>query len=122
MLGTGAQEAHIIARVGDAATSAAISADAIPDPAQNVLDHLPGGQTTADTILGSAQAWGGSQTIAIGSGLVATGGAVASTGGVLLAGYGGWEIGQGLNRLYKAFSGQMLGEDIYDWLHPNPCN
>ncbi|MBW1821317.1 MAG: hypothetical protein JRI92_06060, partial [Deltaproteobacteria bacterium] len=119
--GTGAQEAHIASRVGDAMTSASITAGAIPDPGSRVSDFIPGGKTTVDASLGSAQVWGGGQTIALGSGLVLTGGAIASTGGLALAGWGGWEIGQGFNQLWKAFSGQLPGEDIYDWFHPDPC-
>ena len=119
--GTGAQEAHIASRVGDAMTSAGITAGTIPDPGSRVSDFIPGGKTTVDASLGSAQVWGGGQTIALGSGLVLSGGAIASTGGLALAGWGGWEIGQGFNQLWKAFSGQLSGEDIYDWLHPDPC-
>ena len=44
---------------------------------------------------------------------------------VALAGLGGVEIGLGFNNLYERISGQSLGEDIYDWLHPvekrGPC-
>lgn len=64
---------------------------------------------------------GGGQTIALGSGLVLAGGAITSTGGLALIGWGGWEIGQGFNRLWEVFSGQPLGADIYDLLHPDPC-
>ena len=118
LLGIGGQEAKIAANVGDALTSAGITAGAVPNPGQQVVEYIPGGKTAIDATMGSAQVWGGGQTVAIGSGLVLTGGAVASTGGFALAGLGGWEIGQGFNRLWEAFSGQSLGEDIYDWFHP----
>ncbi|OGP50208.1 MAG: hypothetical protein A2Y79_07835 [Deltaproteobacteria bacterium RBG_13_43_22] len=36
-----------------------------------------------------------------------------------LAGLGGWEIGTAFNRIWERISGQSLGADIYDWLHPN---
>jgi len=108
LVGAGAQEAAIAARVGDAATSAAITAGAIPSL---------GGGRTIETALGASQVQGGGQTIAIASGLVASGGALATTGGLGMALFGGWEIGQGLNRLWEITSGQSLGEDIYEWVH-----
>ena len=121
LFGTGAQEAHIAARVGDVMTSAGITAGAIPDPGEKVVGYIPGGKTTIETTIGYAQIWGGGQTIALGSGLVLAGGAITSTGGLALIGWGGWEIGQGFNRLWEVFSGQPLGADIYDLLHPDPC-
>ena len=111
-----------IARVScHAMTAAGISAGAIPSPGEEITSSIPGGESTVGTVFGSAQAYGGGQTIALGYGLVFTGGAVATTGGFALAGWGGWEIGQGFNRLWESFSGQSLGEDIYEWSHPNPC-
>jgi len=119
--GTGPQEAKIAANVGDALTSAGITAGTVPDPGEKLIQFVPGGKTTLDASFGSAQIWGGGQTVAIGSGLLLTGGSIASTGGLALAGWGGWEIGQGLTRLWEAFSGQPLGADIYDWLHGDAC-
>ncbi|MBA4392195.1 MAG: hypothetical protein C0407_01450, partial [Desulfobacca sp.] len=38
---------------------------------------------------------------------------------IFLAGLGGWEVGSAFNRIWDRISGQPLGADIYDWLHPN---
>ena len=121
--GVAAQESALVAKAGDALTGLAISAGFIPSAEQIIPGASSKLKNSIAFVLASAEVWGGYQTLGIAYGLVLAGGSFAPAVGIVGAGIGGWFIGEGFTELWKAFSGQELGEDIYDWLHPTkPCS
>jgi len=110
VMGSSAEGAYVAGKVADSAIGIGISANV-----------LPSGLTEAMGATGPAlQVAGGAQTFGLGT-LIA-GASSSAALPVALAGLGGVEIGLGVNSLYEYISGQPLGADIYDWLHPEkPC-
>ena len=114
LLGRTAQEAAIAGKAADSLVAISIEMTGVSKNIPNVLGY------TGDVL----QAVGGAQTISL-AGLVATYSSITPAAPVVLAGAGGAELGFAFNNAYQRWRGQSLGEDIYDWLHPeqkdNPC-
>jgi len=63
---------------------------------------------------------GGLSADTVGTGTLVVG--TYTVAGVGIAGVGGLIVGHGIDRLWNDVSGQSLGADIYDFLHPlEPC-
>ena len=114
VVGATAQEAAVAGKIADAVIGATIGfkGDIIPQSVKN----------TMGVALTALQAWGAWQTASLA--LLSVGSApVALPLG--LAGLAGIEVGLLFNDIYERISGQALGADIYDWLHPprkdGPC-
>lgn len=109
-MGKTAQESHVVGKMGDALMSVGIEASG-----GITIDYSQKVGIAVDAL----QAYGGAQTIGIGT--VMAGYTSATALPVVLVGIGGAEIGSAFNHLYERLSGQSLGEDIYDWLHDEEC-
>jgi hypothetical protein len=104
-VGYTAEGAYVAGKVADSALGIGASANV-----------LPGG--LSEGVAGSAlQMVGGAQTFGLGTFIAGASSSAALP--VALAGLAGVEIGLGFNSLYEYISGQPLGADIYDWLHPD---
>jgi len=113
IVGASAQEAGIAGKVADSVIGSAIGLKGIPG---NVSKAARGALT-------ALEGWGAWQTATL---AILSIGAAPAWVPVALAGLAGVETGLFFNDLYRYFSGQMLGEDIYDWFHPevrkeSPC-
>ncbi len=113
IVGATAEGAYLAGKVADAGVSVGIAAGALPQEVVNAIGVGAEGLQIA----------GGVQSISLGAIVAGASSSVALP--LILAGAGGGEIGFGINSLYERISGQSLGADIYDWLHPakeaNPC-
>lgn len=119
IMGRSAQEIAVAGRASDSAVSIAIeSTGGVPIDAPKTFGYIGD----------SLQAFGGIQSVGLGTGIVvsASSAAVAPVvfaGGIVFV--GGLEIGFAFSHSYERWRGQSLGEDIYDWLHPEesyrPC-
>jgi len=115
IVGRTAQEAAIVGKAGDSIVSLGIeSGGGVPVTAPNYIGY------TGDAL----QAFGGAQTIGLAS-VVAGYSSVSPVAPLTLSFVGGLEIGFAFNHFYERLSGQPLGADIYDLLHPQegkgPC-
>jgi RHS repeat-associated protein len=114
ILGRTAQEAAIAGKAADSFVGVAIEMTGISKKVPNVLGY------TGDAL----QAIGGVQSVSL-AGIVASYSSVTPAAPAVLAYLGGAELGFAFNNFYERFRGQSLGEDIYDWFHPNrednPC-
>jgi len=111
IVGSTAQEIAIAGKVADSAVAVGIEMSGISENVPDVLGY------TGDAL----QAVGGAQTLTL-AGAMATYSSVTPIAPLVLAGLGGAEIGFAFNHFYERISGQSLGEDIYDWLHPEDKN
>jgi hypothetical protein len=115
LLGKTAQEAAIAGKASDSVVALGIEAmGGVPVDAPKTLGYIGDG----------LQAFGGVQSIGLGAGIAAYS-SVSPAAPITLSFLGGLEIGFAFNHAYERWSGQPLGADIYDWLHPqegyNPC-
>jgi RHS repeat-associated protein len=115
--GQTAQEAAMSGKIVDASVSTILTFDT-----KNSIVPKTKNQVIGDVLMG-IQGWGVLQTASLASLSAASAPAWLPLG---LSGLAGIEIGGFANTLYERFSGQKLGEDIYDWYNTqqwqvSPC-
>lgn len=113
VFGQTAQEAAIAGKINDSGIAAILVFDdgtVVPKTTNKYIN---------DALLG-LEGIGAVQTASLASitGAAAMAGSAPVWLPVGLAGVAGIEIGGIFNDVYERFSGQTLGEDIYDWSHP----